>query len=306
VLLGLGALAGEGRIGTAGAVLALLVALTAMEPFAALRRGALEAGRTWLAARRLSPYCGAAQPPARPAAPATPDQVLRLDGVCARYPDSDVDALHGISLHLGAGERVALIGASGAGKSTLMALVAGELAPRSGVVEAVPHAWLGQRADLFQDSLRDNLRLARPEADDPALWAALEAAGLADDVRALHAGLDTRLGEGGLGLSGGQARRLAIARLLLQPHRLWLLDEPTEGLDAPIAADLLARLDALGAGRTWLIATHLRREAALADRLLLVRNGRIEAECRRGSPGFDATLASLRPDAQDSAPPISH
>jgi ATP-binding cassette subfamily C protein CydC len=77
---------------------------------------------------------------------------------------------------------------------------------------------------------------------------------------------------------------------------LWLLDEPTEGLDAITAADVLARLHALGTGRAWLMATHLRREAALADRLLVLRGGRIDAEFPRGSAGFETTLAALRPD----------
>lgn len=296
VLLGVGVLADEGRIETAGATLALLIALSAMEPFAALRRGALEAGRTWLAARRLSPYCGDSQHASLLAEVPEPGYAISLRQVSARYPDSPVDALQSLSLTLAPGERVAVVGPSGAGKSTLMALAAGELAPRQGTIRALPYAWLSQCTDLFQDSLRDNLLLADADADDEALWRALGSAGLASEVRALHAGLDTRLGEGGLGLSGGQARRLALARLLVQPHPLWLLDEPTEGLDAVTAADVLGRLHALGAGRAWLMATHLRREAALADRLLVLRGGRIDAEFLRGSAGFETTLAALRPD----------
>lgn len=302
VLLGVGVLVDQGRLGTAGATLALLIALSAMEPFAALRRGALEAGRTWLAARRLSPYCGVSQQDQQdqqaslPAQAPEPGYAICLRQVSARYPDSPVDALQSFTLTLAAGERVAVVGPSGAGKSTLMALAAGELPPRQGSIRTLPYAWLSQRTDLFQDSLRDNLLLADADADDDALWRALGSAGLASEVRALHAGLDTRLGEGGLGLSGGQARRLALARLLLQPHPLWLLDEPTEGLDAITAADVLARLHALGAGRAWLMATHLRREAALADRLLVLRGGRIDAEFPRGSAGFETTLAALRPD----------
>lgn len=294
VLLGVGLLAEQGQIGTPEAALALLMALTAMEPFAALRRGALESGRAWLAARRLSPHCA---PTVQPPAP-RPDTgcAIIVDDVSVRHPDSPVDALTALSLKLAAGERVAVVGPSGAGKSTLMALIAGERHPHTGRVLTQPGAWLNQRPDLFQDSLRDNLRLADPDADDAALWQALEAAGLAGAIRRLQAGLDTRLGEGGLGLSAGQARRLALARLLLQKRPLWLLDEPTEGLDAATAADVLARLDTLGQGRAWLMAAHLRREAALADRLLVLRNGRLEGEFQRGSEGFEAALAALRPD----------
>ena len=177
-----------------------------------------------------------------------------------------------------------------------MALLAGELAAHAGSIRRLPFAWLSQRTDLFQDSLRENLLLAAPEASDEALWHALESAGLAADIRGLNAGLETRLGESGLGLSAGQRRRLALTRLLLQSHPFWLLDEPTEGLDAATAADVLARLRILGEGRAWLMATHLKREAALADRLLILRSGRIEAEHRRGGPDFDAVLATLRHD----------
>ena len=295
VLLAVGGLVGEGAIGAPTAALALLVVLTATEPLASLRRGALDAGRTWLALRRLAPRV-AADPPAAQHALPTAGLAVKLSDVIAAHPGSRVPTLQQLSLTLIAGEHVALVGSSGAGKSTLLGLVAGELAPQSGGVLAQPHCLLTQRTELFNDSLRDNLRLADPGASDARLWAVLEAAGLAHDARAMAAGLDTALGEGGLGLSGGQSRRLALARLLLRDVPLWLLDEPTEALDSATAHDVLQRLRARAAGRTLLIATHLRREAALADRLLCMTDGRIVADLRRGAPGFDAALSALRPD----------
>ena len=298
VLLAVGALAGQGLIGAPGAALALLVALTAVEPFAALRRGALEAGRSQLAVKRLVPRIAKdGEEAASPAAPlrAMPF-ALRLAGVSAAYAGSATPVLHELSLNVAAGERVALIGPSGAGKSSVLAVAAGELSPHSGAALAHGACLLTQHTELFQDSLRCNLLLADPCADDMRLWSVLEAAGLAGDVRALADGLDTRLGEGGLGLSGGQSRRLALARLLLRDTPLWLLDEPTEALDLTTAHDVLQRLAQHAAGRSLLVATHLRREAALADRLVCLREGRVVADLRRGSEGFDAALLALRPD----------
>jgi ATP-binding cassette subfamily C protein CydC len=298
VLLAVGVLAAEGAIGAPAAALALLVALTATEPFAALRRGALEAGRTLLAARRLAPRMAA------PAAASHSDS-LALDGaaaalqwtaVTAAHPGNGIPALHAISLRLAAGERVAVLGPSGAGKSTLLAVAAGELAPQAGALRMQARSLLTQRTELFQDSLRDNLRLADPAADDARLWTVLRAAGLDDDTRGMAGGLDTALGEGGLGLSGGQSRRLALARLLLRDVAIWLLDEPTEALDTATAHDVLQRLRTQAGARTLLIATHLRREAALADRLLCMEEGRIVADLRRGTPAFEAALNALRPD----------
>ena len=297
VLLAVGLLVGEGVIGAPAAALALLVALTATEPFAALRRGALDAGRTWLAVRRLAPRMdGSADEPGEMTNSPGSGIALRLDQVSVAHGDCGTPVLTEASLTLRAGERVALIGASGAGKSTLLAAIAGEIAPLCGSVLAQPACLLTQRTELFQDSLRDNLRLAAPKATDEQLHAVLQAAGLQDEVRALGTGLDTRLGEGGLGLSGGQSRRLALARLLLRDVPLWLLDEPTEALDAATAHDVLQRLAQQAGGRTLLIATHLRREAALADRLVRVDQGRIVADLHRGSEAFDAALRSLRPD----------
>ncbi|WP_426056386.1 amino acid ABC transporter ATP-binding/permease protein [Janthinobacterium sp. PSPC2-1] len=293
VLLAVAALVQQQMMTVPLAALALLIALTAVEPFAGLRRGALEAGRMLLAMRRLAPRLDGNEV-ALPPFDAAPG--LRLDHVSAAHAGSHVAILHDITLQIGEGERVALIGPSGAGKSTLLALAARELAPLSGTVVAPRACLFTQKTELFQDSLRDNLRLADPSASDAQLWAALQSAGLDDEVRALAGGLDTQLGEGGLGLSGGQARRLALARLFLHESTLWLLDEATEALNAQVAIDVLQRLRARSDGRSLLIATHLRREAALADRLVSLRDGRIVGDARRGTPAFEAALAGLRGD----------
>lgn len=298
VLLAAGALVDAGALGAPLAALALLTALAALEPFQALRRGALEAGRSMLAARRLAPQW--AGPDLEQRAPRSGHAACDIEaaaclaGVEAGGAATGAPVLRGIDLRLAPGERVAVVGASGAGKSTLLSLVAGELPARAGTVQAQPCTWLTQRTELFQDSIRDNLRLADPAATDDRLWTALQASGLAGDVQRLEHGLDTRLGEGGLGLSGGQARRLALARLLLHPSAFWLLDEPTEGLDGPTACDVLARLDRHAGRKTLLIATHLRREARLADRLVVIVHGRIAAQHQRGTPSFDAALQALR------------
>lgn len=293
MLLAVAALVEQQALSVPAAALALLIALTAVEPFAGLRRGALEAGRMLLAMRRLAPRLDM-QEMAAPPADTAPG--LRLEHVSAAHAGSHVAILHDVSLHIADGERVALIGPSGAGKSTLLAIAARELAPLSGRVHAPRACLFTQKTELFQDSLRDNLRLADPSASDARLWEALHAAGLEDEVRAFAGGLDTLLGEGGLGLSGGQARRLALARLFLHEATLWLLDEATEALNAQTASDVLQRLRACCAGRSLLIATHLRREAALADRLVRIRDGRIVEQLQRGTDAFEAALAGLRAD----------
>lgn len=295
------ALVSNGVLNVPLAALALLLVLTATEPFSALRRGALELGRTALAARRLGARIQAADEKTVVAPQPPAGLVLQLTNVSAHPAGADADAqeaniLKNISLALSARERVALIGASGAGKSTLLALIAGELSVRSGSVCVASHSLLTQRSELFQDSLRDNLRVAAPDADDARLWKVLHSAGLADDVVNMPNGLDTRLGEGGLGLSGGQLRRLALARLLLRDVPLWLLDEPTEGLDQVTAHDVLQGLDTQAAGRAFLLATHVRREAELADRLVCLEHGRIVAEVKRSDADFEGVLNSLRPD----------
>ena len=295
VLWAVAALAGNNAIGAPVAALGLLIAFAAMEPFSALRRGALELGRTalaaWRIAPRLSPLSAIAgrEPP-------EPGIALDIDCVSLRHEGSPLPVVIDISLTIFDGERVALIGPSGAGKSTLLELIAGEMQPLEGRVTNSGTTLLTQSTELFQDSLRDNLRIADPEASDTRLMAALTAAGLAEDVDALPRRLDARLGEGGLGLSGGQARRLALARFLLRDEPLWLLDEPTEGLDGEAARDVLARIAARAGNRTLIIATHIRREAMLADRLVILEGGVISADLTRGEPAFDDALLRLRPD----------
>ena len=305
-LLAMGWLVERQQIGIAVAALGILLALSAMEPFAGLRRGAAEAGRTWLAARRIGAAVAEGDDPA-PRASVPPDAGLavQLDRVRIAHAGRG-EILGPLDLHIREGERIALIGASGAGKSSLLSVIAGELPAASGVVAAQPCCWMGQRTELFHDCLRGNLHLAAPDADDTALWNALEAAGLARDFKALPQGLDTMLGEGGLGLSGGQARRLALARLLLHPSRCWLLDEATEGLDAGTAADVLGRLAQAAAGRTLLLATHWQREARLADRLVLLANGCITGQAVRGTHEYEALMTLLRPDSPDGRPRADH
>ncbi|EKE72974.1 ATP-binding/permease cydC [Oceanibaculum indicum P24] len=266
-----------------GALLAmiLLLVLGATEALGLLRRGLLELGRTILAARRVGPYTkeGDQQPVSSGLVPEGP---LRLEGLAFRYAPDRRPVLEGITADINPGEIVALVGPSGSGKSTLLGLVAGMHAPSAGHILiggqpldsiAQPDlrrtvGLLGQRTELFRDSIAGNLRLASPDADDAVLWDALRRAGLEPAVRRLPLGLETVLGDEGSGLSGGERRRLALARLILTDPAIWLLDEPTEGLDRPMAAAVLDDILAAAAGRIVLLATHRPEEAAKAGRLL--------------------------------------
>lgn len=274
--------------------LTILVTIAALEPFAALRRGAIDLGRTCVAARRVAARL---EPSALAALVSPPPGVAcAVDAVSVHYGHADRPAVQNITLSLNEGERVALIGSSGSGKSTLIFVIAGELSPDQGAVRSVPATLLTQRTELFTDSLRDNLRLANATADDDRLRHAMTSAGLKSYLDALPSGLDTRLGEDGLGLSGGEGRRLALARLFLRETQLWLLDEPTEGLDDATARDVLQRLTANAAQRTLLIATHLRREAEIADRIIAMRGGCVIDQASRGDSQFEALLSTLRQD----------
>jgi ATP-binding cassette subfamily C protein CydC len=284
-----------GTITAPVAALGVLVAFAATEPFAALRRGAMEFGRTMLAAKRIAPRLSAVQADFTPKAPAH-QLAFALQNLTVAHDGAALPALREVTLELRCGEHIAVVGSSGAGKSTLLSLLSGELPPTAGMAAALDATLLTQRTELFQDTLRGNLLLAAPDADDDQLRDALAAAGLLADVEALPSGLDSPLGEGGMGLSGGQSRRLALARLFLRDTPLWLLDEPTEGLDGRTARDVLHRLALRTEGRTLVIATHIRREAALADLIAVLDDGRITEVSRRGEAAFEKALDRLRPD----------
>ena len=206
---------------------------------------------------------------------------IQVTGLQVSWPDRPL-VLDGVDLSVRPGETLVVTGASGSGKSSLLAVLAGFLTPAGGRVlvdgrppGSEPVGWMGQRPWLINGSWRENLGLTAPEAEDEAMRAALEQVGLGPALNARSEGLDTILGEGGLGLSGGQARRLALARLLLTPSPVMLLDEPTAGLDAATEAGVLEALKGiLGRdGRICVIATHQPALKALADRELALDEG---------------------------------
>ena len=285
------------------AAFALLVLLAIFEPFTALRRGAVEFGRTLLAVKRLAPQlvddgaCGGdGAIKAGNDVALSPDTVLVVRDVCYTYPGKSAPVLKNICLEVQKSQKIAIVGSSGSGKSTLLTLIAQEMFPDHGDIGCTSFSILTQRTELFKDTLRGNLLLADPKANDDLLWAALEDAGLAQTVKGLPQGLDTWLGENGLGLSGGQARRLALARLLLRKAPLWLLDEPTEGLDHKTANDVLSRIASKGEQQAMLIATHLQREAILANSIVVVDKNQVFGPFCCGTSAYNSALGQLKPN----------
>lgn len=282
------------------AALLILLAWASAEPIMALRRGALDIGQTVLAARRVAPALQQAdeETPAitRPLMAA---EGIRLNHVSYQYALSDdqhYQALKDIQLTIHPGEHIAIIGPSGSGKSTLLSLIAKEIALQSGQAALPECVWLTQRNELFQDSLRNNINLTQANISDDALWDALDKAGLATFVQQTKAGLSTQLGEGGLGLSGGQSRRLALARLFIAPIDCWLLDEPTEGIDAQTAQDILQSIHRYAAQKTIVMATHMYRETLIANRLIVLDHGQIVADVKQGTAAFEQIQQQLRQD----------
>jgi ATP-binding cassette subfamily C protein CydC len=276
----------SGRIDGAVLVAVVLVAMALAEVIGPLRRAALAFGRTQLAARRLMPLLSDAH--ARPHR--APRIMIRRCDPCRfalrdvgfRYAGRSTPVLASFDLDIAPGERIALAGASGSGKSTLLAMLAGLARPTSGTIradglllESLPLGdhlarvgFLAQRTEIFNDTMAANLRLAAPDADDAALWAALQMVELDTKVRTMPGGLSARLGEAGAGLSGGEARRLALARIVLKSPAVWLLDEPTAGLDEALAHRVMDNVMHHARGATVIIATHHAREAHHARRIV--------------------------------------
>lgn len=202
--------------------------------------------------------------------------------LCLGYPGRG-RVLSQIDLRIERGETVVLTGPSGSGKSSLLHCVAGFIRPDAGLLAVFgrtagsqPVAWIGQRPFLIKGSWADNLRLTAPQADEHALRHAIAAVGLGEVLAAQPDGLDSLLGENGRGLSGGQAQRLALARVWLAESELVLLDEPTASLDEDSEALVVEALKALAAsGRTLLIATHHPALMNMASRRMELQQGRL-------------------------------
>ncbi|PWI12421.1 ABC transporter [Streptomyces sp. NWU339] len=219
-----------------------------------------------------------------PGTGAVPSGALSFEDVTVRYPGRSVDALSNVSFSVEPGETVALVGPSGAGKSTLLNVLLGFVRPTEGRVRiggadlagvdpAQWHsrvAWVPQRPHLYAGTIAENVRLARPDADDDAVRRALRDAGALEFVDALPEGADTALGEDGAGLSAGQRQRLALARAFLADRPVLLLDEPTAALDGATEAEVVAAVRRLAAGRTVLLVAHRPALLAVADRVVRV------------------------------------
>ncbi|NIK43128.1 ATP-binding cassette subfamily C protein CydD [Xanthomonas arboricola] len=207
--------------------------------------------------------------------------LLQARDLALRPPGAPHTVVAHFSLTLQPGQRVAVIGASGSGKSTLLEGLAGWLAPEAGSVVLRPGTRIGyatQRPYLFHGSIADNLRLADPQAGAARLHAVADAAQVLRFAAQLPAGLDTQIGERGFGLSGGEARRVALARLLLREPDLLLLDEPTAFLDPDTEAELLRTLGVFARGRAVVLATHSAAVMRWADTVIDLRGATVTAE----------------------------
>lgn len=210
-----------------------------------------------------------------------------------RHGGADSPVIDAVDLDVPAGQWTVIVGPSGAGKSTLLRALAGIQPPASGAVawdadgesrppELGSAVWVGQQTVILDGTIAENIRLGRPEAADGEVWDAADAAGLRNLLAGLPDGLATRIGDGGIGISTGEARRVAVARGMLKGSRLWFLDEPTAHLDAATERDVLTGLRRATDGATVIAVTHSALLSAEGDRLWQLTDGRLEAaEVRR-------------------------
>ncbi|MFD5130645.1 thiol reductant ABC exporter subunit CydC, partial [Streptomyces olindensis] len=255
-----------------------------------------------------------------PGSKAVPEGALAFEGVTVRYPGRSADAVSEVSFTVEPGETVALVGPSGAGKSTLLHVLLGFVPPAEGRVRVggvdlaeadleqwrSRVAWVPQRPHLFAGTIAENVRLARPGADDEAVRRALRDAGALEFVDALPEGVGTRLGEDGTGLSAGQRQRLALARAFLADRPVLLLDEPTAALDGATEAEVVAAVRRLAAGRTVLLVVHRPALLGVADRV--VRLAEPEATAAPSAPaalhGARSAEAELPVPAMSAVPVV--
>lgn len=246
-----------------------------------------------------------------------PHGEIAFEELTVRYPGRSSDAVSTVSLTVAPGETVALVGPSGAGKSTLLNVLLGFVTPTEGRVRVggvdlatadleewrAQIAWVPQRPHLYAGTIAENVRLARPGADDAAVRGALEDAGALEFVDLLPAGTDTLLGEDGAGLSAGQRQRLALARAFLADRPVLLLDEPTASLDGATEAEVVAAVRRLAADRTVLLVVHRPALLGLADRIV-----RLDVDERSSNGPLPAVLLPRprtpeAPATHDEQPP---
>ncbi|WP_114910716.1 thiol reductant ABC exporter subunit CydD [Acidibrevibacterium fodinaquatile] len=246
----------------------------------------------------------AALPQAPPSAPAAAIRHVSASGVSVAFSHVSFTwdpargpALSDVSFRISAGESLVLVGPSGAGKSTILEILLGFIRPDQGrvllngadITTIVPSAlaeltaWIGQKPMIFAGTLAENIRFARPSASDEAVREAARLARVTDFAAHLPHGLETEIGEGGFGLSGGEAQRVAIARAYLKNAPLLLLDEPTAHLDPATEAEVIASLRRLALGRTVVLASHATAAREFGGRRLDLRDGRVVAFAARGA-----------------------
>lgn len=292
IALALGtALASAGTIDAAVLAALALGVVAVFEVVAPLPTAFQYLGKTRAAARRLAEVARLEPSVRDPDRPATPPagNAIAFHGVSLRYDRDGPPVLDRLDLDLPEGRRVAVMGPSGSGKTSLARLLLRLWDPDEGSVtlgevdlrrlrQTDLHArigYLSQHEPLFNATIRDNLLIGRADADEPALRGTLRAVRLERFVDALPAGLDTWVGEAGLLLSGGQARRIALARLLLKDAPILVLDEPTEGLDEATEAEVWDTLARFVEGRTALLITHRPAGLAAMDTVLRMEDGHL-------------------------------
>ncbi|MBN0043246.1 thiol reductant ABC exporter subunit CydD [Streptomyces actuosus] len=243
---------------------------------------------------------------------AVPGGGIDVEEVTVRYPQRSEDAVTRVSFSVAAGETVALVGPSGAGKSTLLHALLGFVRPSAGRVRVggadladidltrwrSQIAWVPQRPHLYAGTIAENVRLARPDADDAAVRQALADAGALEFVDALPADTRTVLGEDGAGLSAGQRQRLALARAFLADRPVLLLDEPTAALDGETEAEIVEAVRRLAVGRTVLLVVHRPALLAVADRVVRLPEVHPHGSAEPARTPEAATPAPRTPDTR--------
>ncbi|WP_081827788.1 thiol reductant ABC exporter subunit CydC [Kozakia baliensis] len=285
----LAALAGFGlpHVGAIGGIALLFLTIASFEGVMGLTRAGLLGGQVAHAAQRVVEIADQAVNDRSATQPIPTSNTVIFKNVGFQWQADRKPVFQNLDLTISSGERVAIIGPSGIGKSSLAALLLKVVSPECGQItlggtdiasldtDALRHriAWLSQATHLFDDTVRGNLLLGRTDLSDDALWGALDKAEIGETIRGLPKGLDSWIGEGGARLSGGQGRRIALARTLLMEAPILILDEPATGLDAETEQAFLRTLNKTTQGRTVILIAHRLIGVEQLDRVWRLQDG---------------------------------